>query len=374
MKIRLTSLLPLLLVALIIACFEIKTQTVPTGMSQEARLNPWLAAGRLLEKQKLQVRFEPSYGGLPSHADVLMLATPLDYLDKGERETLLGWVRRGGHLVSELQEPSDSAQEKPEELLASQFDVRLLRHDFNTRERAAARKGIFRPTQVDREGLLQAGFKPDYHLLPGRQRPAWAAGDVHGLHALRYGLEAGHVTLLSDIEWMHNGRLAQGDNGALLTRVVNARAGQKVWLVYGVERPSLLQIIWTNLASLLVAVALFVLVWLWAASRRFGPLRPRPEAARRRLAEHLEASGRYLLRHDGLGQLFDASRQRLLAQVQRRHPQWRQLPPAELAEQLAQRARLESAAVRRVLEGNAPDQLLQFAADIRLLNRLRKAL
>lgn len=368
-------LLLLLLGALAAACLRLETVTREQGMRREALLNPWLAAGRLLERQGLRVRFEPDYGGLPAHARVIVLATPLEYLDGSEQEALFAWIQSGGHLVSELQEVTPDGRAEPEEALGKRLDVRLREQDI-TRDahHPRGRANGPRPTQLDREGQVLARFNASYYLVPGKRAPSWVASDPYGPHAMRFTVGAGRVTVLSDLDWMHNRRLGDGDHAALLWRVVDAPARAEVWLIHGVERPSLLRLAWEKAAYFLLSLGLFALAWLWGASRRFGPLQPPAAAARRRLGEHLEASGRYLLRHGGLATLFNASRERLLGQAQRRHPQWRTLPTAALAEQLALRARVEAAPVRRLLEGDAPDQLLPFAADIRLINRLRKAL
>lgn len=365
----------LLLVACAVASFRIETRSVDRGESPEARLNPWLAAGRLLERQGLRVRTAPQYGGVPAHAGVIVLATPLDYLDNAEQDALLAWVRQGGHLVSELTDISASTRSGSSERLAAQLDVRLLEHDFSAAEKKQlAREKDGRPTRLDGEGTLQAGFTADYFLAAGKRAPAWSAGDRYGPHAMRFATGRGRITLLSDLAWLGNDRLGEGDHGALLWRVVDAAPGSEVWLIPGIERPSLLAVILEKATPLVVAISIFALAWLWSASRRFGPLAPLPEPARRRLAEHLEASGRYLMRHGGLGALHNASRERLLARVHRRHPQWRRLATPELAQRLAERARIEPAAVQRLLQQAPPQQLLPFAADIRLINRLRKAL
>lgn len=371
---RLFPVLLLLLALLAAAGFRLETRTRDTGLSHEARLNPWLAAGRLLQREHLRVRFSPEYGGLPAHADVLVLATPLDYLDDTEQAHLIAWVQRGGHLVTELQEVTEDG-DRPGESVARDFDVRLREHEFSEAEQKALLKESGpRPARLDTEGSIAVDFEADYYLQPGRRAAQWQVADRYGAHALRFASGRGRITLVSDLGWMNNREFGHGDHALLLLRLVDAAPRAEVWLVHGVERPSLFALAWEKAGGVLLAVALFVLVWLWAASRRFGPLLPVAAPARRRLAEHLEASGRYLLRNGGLAPLYDASRQRLLAQVQRRHPQWRHLDVAALADQIARRAGLEAGAVQRVLAHDPPDQLLQFAADIRLINRLRKAL
>ncbi len=62
--------LPLFILALLPAAFfagfTLEKQDRDIGPSSEARLNPWLAAGRVLEKQGQNVRFAPSYGTCPA--------------------------------------------------------------------------------------------------------------------------------------------------------------------------------------------------------------------------------------------------------------------------------------------------------------------
>jgi hypothetical protein len=368
---RLPVLVPLL-VTFFLACFTWEYTQRDTGYSREARLNPWLAVGRLLEANGLRVRMAPEYGKLPPQARVLVLATPLEYLDLREQSELLSWVQSGGHLIVDA--PEADAREDSD-LIGSKLDTQLRRPDFDdVAEDKLDNESEYRPLQLGETYVVQAGFSPYAFLEAGKVAPRWSAKDKYGTHALRFMLGDGRVTLLSDHYWLSNRSIGEADHAALLWAIVDARRGDEVWLVHGIERPSLFALVREAAAPFLLALAGFVLVWLWAISRRFGPLGNVLPRGRRRLTEHLEASGRYLLRHGGLGLLYDASRQRLLAQVQRRYPQWRRLPSAELATHLAARARLESGAVLRVLESGAPDQLLQFAADIRLINRLRKAL
>jgi hypothetical protein len=366
-------LLIALLIAFFLACFTWEYAQRDAGYTREARLNPWLAASRLLEANGLRVRSAPEYSRLPPKARVLVLATPLQYLDLREQTELLAWVQRGGHLVVEA--PEAGSRPDSGNLIGSRLDAQLRRHDLDDVAAEKLEDGPqHRLLQLGDDYAVRAGFNAYTWLAAGKVAPRWAAKDKYGVHALRFDLGDGRVTLLSDHDWLHNTRIGEADHAALLWALLDARKGDEVWLVHGIERPSLFALLREAAAPFLLALSGFVLVWLWAISRRFGPLASVLPPARRRLAEHLEASGRYLLRHGGLGLLYDASRQRLLAQVQRRYPQWRRLPSAELAAQLAARARIESGAVLRVLESGAPDQLLQFAADIRLINRLRKAL
>lgn len=398
MKRWLPLLIIVILLAAFFACFTLEEREHDAGQSNEARMNPWLAAGRVLEKQGQKVRFAPAYGSLPRHADVIVLATPPEYLDDKEQVALLDWVKKGGHLVTELQTISnedeapdesdrlykaigvqlfDAAEqdepEKPESAKESDPATTTSTPPTIPATQKTARSSYL-PTQIADEGEIQSTLDADYFLRYTAQKPAWIVHSAERIHALRFTHEHGNITVLSDLVWMHNRHLGSADNAALLWRAVDAKAGQTVWLIHGEQRPSLFTLLQEHAAPLLKATAVFVLVWLWLVSRRFGPVQPTQANNRRRLGEHLEASGRYLLQHGAIATLLEASRQRLLTQVQRQHPQWRRLPLEKLAQHLGERSQLESTAILRVLNTGTPENLLQFAADIRLLNRLRKAL
>lgn len=354
------------LVAAAAATFTVEQRGSDPGYSTAARLNPWLAAGQLLERRSLHVRFSPAWPGLPAHAHVIVLAAPLQMLDQAQRAALLGWVRAGGQLVATLPDNDAAARADP---LATQLDVSL-QQDHRKLPDAPGLPLL----RLDDEGFLRAGFMPDRRLRPGRIAPLWQAEDDGGLHALRFALGKGQVTVLSDMAWMDNRRLADGDNGALLWRVVDAAPGAEAWLVYGSKPRPLLALLAENMMPLLLASLLCLLVWLWRSVQRFGPVLAADDNQRRRLSEHLQAGGRYLLAHHALALPFNASRQRLLTQAYRRFPHWRRLPGPDLARQLSLHSGLGAATIARLLATPAPESPLQFAADIRLINRLRKTL
>lgn len=377
--------LALLLVAGLLAlCFTLETRTEDKGYGHEAQLNPWLAAGRLLERQELRVRFAPRYHRLPAQANVIVLATPPDTLGQQEQAELVDWVQEGGHLVVEPSsadsaKEAESIPEESRELLHRHLDVRLQKREAkndadNLLRRIAGLSDAhgLRTTEIDKEGHLKAGFNPRLFLRAGQYPPAWVVTDEGGAHAMRFAYGEGFITVLSDSQWLHNRMLERGDHGALLWRIVNADKGSEVWLVHGQDRPSLFSLLWQNALPLLLAVAVFVGLWLWQASRRFGPVHALPADTRRRLSEHLEASGRFLFRQQALASLFEASRERWLAQLQRQHPQWRRLSPEKQAAHLAERSGIEAGAILRLLADPPPAHILQFAADIRLINRLRR--
>ena len=113
--------------------FERVNEREYVGLQGEARRNPYLAAGRMLERMGVRVVFERERiepARLPQHA-VLLLPRERFALGGEGLQALLRWVENGGHLIVEAEPPKN-----PDPLLA------LLRV-----ERVAARGGYERPNE-----------------------------------------------------------------------------------------------------------------------------------------------------------------------------------------------------------------------------------
>lgn len=363
---------PLLITVLVLAvgaaCFTVRESTRDGGISREARLNPWLALGQLLERRGLTVAASPAYTRLPARTDTIVLASPLEQLALPARNALEDWMAGGGHLVLRA---TGSADEQ-KWLAALELDLRSTRQEqapvtpWNLPQTGA------QALDIPDEGRLQGRLHGPL-LLDSEDGAAWGVRDPKGWRVLRQPFGDGQLTLATGFDFLHNREIGDADHAALAWRLLDAEAGQRVLLVHGEDRPPLLALLLDVATPFFAALALFIAVWLWHAGQRFGPLAPAAPLPRRRLSEHLEAAGRHLHRLGRQDLLLEAGRQRLLADVQRRHPQWRRLPAAELAAELGRRAGIEPGAILRVLT-HTPDHLPQLAADLRLIHRLRKAL
>ena len=70
----------------------------------------------------------------------------------------------------------------------------------------------------------------------------------------------------------------------------------------------------------LVSMACLLVLILWVSCLRFGPIIPDPMPPRRRLLEHIEASGRFLWRYRQSKDLLHAVQASLLKNLEYRHP------------------------------------------------------
>ena len=115
-------------------------------------------------------------------------------------------------------------------------------------------------------------------------------------------------------------------------------------------------------------------MWLWGATRRFGPIAPDVAAERRSLVEHVTASGHFLWQHGASGALMAAVVQALRQRIRARHPTWAGLPVAELSAKLAAFTGLPEPAIARALATDPRSSGERFAQDIETLESLRRRL
>jgi hypothetical protein len=109
-----------------------------------------------------------------------------------------------------------------------------------------------------------------------------------------------------------------------------------------------------------VLVATFLLLgcWLWRIVPRFGPVPADPPPARRRLLDHLRASGRYLWTEGLRGQLAAAAREAALRRLARAQPDFAAASGSEKAARLAALASIPLEEAQRFLAaGGAAAQM-----------------
>jgi hypothetical protein len=353
------SVLGIALIAWFVSRFEHATVKEWVQPSGEARLRPFLAAERFATRMGLnatEVRAAAKMQSLPQ-ADVLLMPNRRQDLDGGRISQILAWVDKGGHLIVEAE-------------LAGVPDPLLDRLGVK-RESARA---VFKPLQVqhDRRKLdvqLAAALKlevPAKTLLA-----AWSAQD---LKLATFERGAGIVTAAVSLEFARNRRIGDFDHAALLWELLDFGNARELLIYVRPERLSLWRFLIENAAPVLAAGAALLALWLWRTGPRFGPIAPDPAPARRRLLDHLRASGRFYWAKDLRGRLVEAARDAALRRVARAQPDFPSAPPAERAERLAALAGLSREAVHRFLTAAGELRGPDFVRFTQSAQRLHSAL
>lgn len=144
--------------------------------------------------------------------------------------------------------------------------------------------------------------------------------DDHGAYILRFDLGEGQVVVLNDLDFASNFELARNDHAEFVWRLVHLHADpERVWF-YHADRQDLGAWLRKNAWAPLGAIGLLVLLLLWRGMPRFGPIADDPQPVRRRLLDHLRATGSFLAKANQREDIGAAAIRVALARVRREFP------------------------------------------------------
>jgi hypothetical protein len=323
----------------VLSSMERVPRQVWVGYSGEARHNPWLAGQRLLERMgraTARATSVPDLKALPADG-TLVLPRRLALVNREEQLKLLQWVDGGGHLIVEAELPR-----QPDPLLDA---LGVTRKSINRKRTSsfvvAQLPGAPAPLKVQMAEWRALDAGDAVFALKGEEA-TWL------LHLQR---GAGRVTAVSELAFAANASIGKLDHAQFLWQLAGLGPGRgKVTFFHSPQKLSLAEWLREHAWAVLVAGALLLAAWLWRVVPRFGPVAPDPEPARKRLLDHLRASGRFQWSSGGAGALAEAARDAALRRVLRAHPDFAALGPAEREERLAAQFGLTPEGVRKVLQ------------------------
>jgi len=309
--------------------FRIEEEPTWVEAGKQARRDPFLAFSRFLERMGARPRALESplaLASLPAGSTLLFSAHRLGYMSPRNVRAVHDWVDQGGHLVVQAEMAGTR------DPLLDAFHIR----------RAAPPAGTGNPAKAPREDSVGPARKFDWPGAPHplrvempssmalfdleRREPLASVSVRARTVALSVASGRGDVTVLQSFGFATNERIGRPDH-ALFAWLLASRgaAPAGVLTLLRFERPRLGEWIWTEAWTVVVAALLATALWLARVIPRFGPLAPDPPEARRSLAEHIVASGRFLWSR-GLGR-------HLLAAVHeraQRAARLRRLPESEV--------------------------------------------
>ena len=319
----------LLLAALGAAWFYNNFERVPykerVGPSSEVRLRPYLAAQRFAERMEVkasEVRSLPELDAL-TPGGALLLPARRQALEPRRLGQIVAWVDRGGHLLVEAE-------------LAGVPDPLL---DLLAVRRTAVEPGAGKPLLVDvgegRRLAVSLPLRMGLQAQQARELLVYAgARDAPQLASYRRG--AGFVTVAAGLQFATNRLIGENDHAEFLWHLLNLNRSTPTLQVFNSpQRLSLLRFLQQNAPQALGAGLALLLLWLWRIAPRFGPVAPDPAPARRRLLDHLRASGRYYWASGLRSKLVVAARDAALRRLARAQPDFPGAPQKEKVSRLA---------------------------------------
>jgi hypothetical protein len=215
---------------------------------------------------------------------------------------------------------------------------------------AAERVGVPDPLLDElgvQRSMPQRPPKPAPFLLPGRSKPQtftfldrmaleapeseieWQLGSRQYAKLLSLRRGKGTATVATSLAFASNGYINIADNADLVWHLVEASPVRELQIYFRPERLSLWGFLKEHAAPVLVAGIAFIALWLWRIGPRFGPVLPDAPPARRRLLDHLRASGRYYWSSGLRGVLVLAARDAALRHLVRAQPDFGSAPVTE---------------------------------------------
>lgn len=349
------------------------------GPTKEARSNPFYAAQKFLENtdilsnlsysptafENMQVA-EEKIG--PQDTIVLLQGRGVIY---GERFTnLWAWVEAGGTLIMSTENPYFGEGHKEDELFtrlglsAYDWDDEDL-EDWDEDTVADESPEVDEETSEHDSEVVEENFDaPDEEIESETETTQTNYLDLHSYHCLRdepieiifkeeprplavaYGWESyfyadgmepaniakrdpgyafvsyeigeGKIFVNASNQIWQNELIACHDHAYFLRRLV--AASPKVWFVVNKEAPSLFNLVWKGIPLAVIALLLALVLSLWRALIRFGPIFPDIKIERRSFAEHIKAGANFLWRNGLQEQLVEQLRKDIASSINRRNP------------------------------------------------------
>jgi hypothetical protein len=268
------------------------------------------------------------------------------------------WVNEGGHLIVEAENPGASDPVLERFALQREKDAPPkppLRVEVTGSERklALAQHRVGRIAAPGRALRFRVG-------APGAERVVTVA---HG---------AGLVSGALELDFARNAYIGQHDHAEILWRMLSLQPAGELLVFHHPQRLSLWDFLVEHAAGALISGAVLLALWLWRIAPRYGTLLPDPPPVRRRLLDHLRASGRYLWARGLGGTLAAAARETALRRVTRAYPDFAAAAPAERAARLAALAGLSPGETAALLAENAAGAAPGGAELIRLVHSAQR--
>jgi hypothetical protein len=317
---------------------------IPTSLKGDAATNPFYSRQRLAELLGARPERRDVLGTPPAPQAIIMLSSWHWSLIEGRRRRIEEWVEAGGRLVvdrtliggeEEFERWSgitrDHARYDEESQSESESEVDSDEEPEGTTEDEpppeAPLKGLFdlqdticTELTVDPAGTIRTTYNvcniASDSWLTSTRPTAWALHDEGELQALRVNLGRGSVTMLNATPF-GNRDLLERDHAPLFVAVTQLRRGDQIIFLSEEEQASLLSLMWTHGAPVIVLGLLLIATALWRGGIRFGPLAALPDPARRSIAEQIRGTGQFTLRFGG-GQALHAAMVRALHETAER--------------------------------------------------------
>jgi len=123
---------------------------------------------------------------------------------------------------------------------------------------------------------------------------------------------------------------------------------------------------------LVLTIVLFLALWLYSLSPRLGPVIPKESLDRRRLLEHIQASGHFFWKRNEQARLIESSQQSVLQKMGTLFPAWHQLNVDEQLKLLGEYTGQSIDELRPLLYSSEQRSMDEFVHLVQQIESIRK--
>ena len=363
--------------------FELQEVDEFTGFKGEARDNSLFAARLYLKRMGIPAERREGLIDLPDADTVILLNTGRYSLSDTKTDELLAWVKNGGHLITRARVDAENKDQVEEannnrfgtenrDALQTRLGVTIGRHKMPDDSELPV---LFQPANSSETLSVELDF---FNTL----QTSHEAAEVHYLDNDIWFIDqpygAGRVSLLTTLDFFENHSLENSDHGKLLWYLLHSHRPdlKQVWLVHQDTLPSLITLLVRNAGALLLMLGLLLVFIFWALIPRFGATIPEPRPERRRILDHVHASGQFLWKRQPTGQqqLCQTMQHSISRIAQQRIPGWQFMASEQQYETLAthlDQPGLSHEKLQHLLSANTLNEQ-DFTHLVQLARRLRK--
>lgn len=352
-------------------------KSVEVGFRGEALENHTLLLQKWLEsdgRKVLRKGGELTTRDLPE--DGVLILVHLDQpISSKEVDTILDWVRRGGHLLTD---GTAAPFNDDRGLMALHKALGVTVKNVQPEEFEFQPQKHLEGTDTFHDGEVPYRIRRTsrWRLVPDSKN-SWdytmGYKDTEVLLTRKEG--KGRITLTPDLNFVYRTSLAHLDHAAYVQRLLALQPGRGTVVVWSLPVDlSLFSWLWAHAKLFVLPLLGLVGAWLWRGWPRFGPLVMEPSLRRRSLMEHLTASAWLIWRSGAGAHLVSKTRGALERRALRINPAFGSLDLGGKADWLAHTVGGSADAIASALDDRPGRPFHQLAQDLITLERLRHRL
>ena len=322
--------------------YELKEMDEYTGYRGEARTNDLFAARLFLKRMGIPASREDGLPKLPTTDTVIVLDTSRYTMSPQKIQRILAWVEQGGHLVTRARVDYETEE------AAAADDKKLEVEDRDPLQKALA-------VEIGDNLLLEEKELPVKLQLANQAKPLDLeidyfnelviknpAARAYQIKQKNFLLQIPHgqglITLASNLEFAENHLIDAAQHAEFFWWLLHSHNPQfkQVWLVNQDTLPELSTLLRQYALPIILMSLLLLVAIFWALIPRFGAFIPEPIPERRRIIEHIKASGQFMWKRQAQGkqQLLESARHAVRQEARKHIPGWQWLEPEQQTEQL----------------------------------------